>query len=77
MVIDHFYSEKELFAGKDLVECLNVSMTNFLDTMIDYPNSKQYAFGLFEKLKQLNLLTQEEVKKYEAHVENLENFDDY
>ena len=45
--------------------------------MIDYPNSKQYAFGLFEKLKQLDLLTQEEVKKYEAHVENLENFDDY
>ena len=57
LVIDHFYSEKGLFAGKDLVECLNVSMTNFLDTMIDYPNAKQYAFGLFEKLKQLGLLT--------------------
>ena len=40
LVIDHFYSEKGLFAGKDLVECLNVSMTNFLDTMIDYPNAK-------------------------------------
>jgi len=28
-------------------------------------------------LNQLGLLTDEEVKKYEAHVENLENFDDY
>ena len=29
---------------------LNVSMTNFLDTMIDYPNAKKYASGLFKKL---------------------------
>ena len=51
-------------------------MTNFLDTMIDYPNAKKYASGLFKKLQELKLLTAEEVEKYEAHVVNLENFDD-
>ena len=51
-------------------------MTNFLDTMIDYPNAKTYASGLFKKLQELKLLTAEEVEKYEAHVVNLENFDD-
>lgn len=56
---------------------LNVSMTNFLDTMIDYPNAKQYASGLFKKLHELELLTEQEVKNYEAHVANLEKFDDY
>lgn len=77
LVIEHFYLEKKLFEGKDLVECLNVSMTNFIDTMIDYPNAKKYASGLFKKLHELELLTEQEVKNYEAHVENLENFDDY
>jgi hypothetical protein len=52
-------------------------MTNFLDTMIDYPNAKQYASGLFKKLHELELLTEQEVKNYEAHVANLEKFDDY
>lgn len=52
-------------------------MANFLDTMIDYPNAKQYASGLFKKLQELNLLTEQQVKNYEAHVENLEKFDEY
>ena len=52
-------------------------MCNFLDTLIDYPKAKEYASGLFKKLHELNLLTEQEVQKYEAHVENLEKFDDY
>ena len=52
-------------------------MTNFLDTMIDYPKAKSYASGLFMKLHELKLLTEQQVKNYEAHVENLEKFDDY
>jgi hypothetical protein len=29
---------------------MNVSLANFIDTLIDYPNSREYAFGMFDRL---------------------------
>jgi len=74
-LVIHLYMEAKLFEGKDLVESVNVSMANFLDMLIDYPNSKDYAFGVFEKLNEMELLSADLVSKYKQHVENLQNVD--
>jgi hypothetical protein len=29
---------------------MNVSLANFIDTLIDYPNSREYAFDMFDRL---------------------------
>ena len=63
----------DLFA---LLYSVNVSMANFLDSMIDYPNSKMYVFGLFDKLNELGILNSVQLEKYKTHVENLERFDE-
>ena len=55
---------------------MNVSLANFIDTLIDYPNSRDYAFGMFDRLGQLNILKQEQIERYKKHVENLQNYDD-
>ena len=54
---------------------INVAMANFLDSLIDYPNSKMYVFGVFEKMQTLKLFNEKQVKNYTQHVENLEKFD--
>jgi hypothetical protein len=41
-----------------------VSLANFIDTLIDYPKSLDYAFQMFEKLAQLGILKSEEKEKY-------------
>ena len=43
---------------------VNVSMVNFCDMLIDYPNSKDYAFSMFEKLCEMELLSAEMLPKY-------------
>lgn len=48
-----------------------MSLANFLDTLIDYPNSTKYSFQMFEKLHNLGILNSEMVEKYKKHVENL------
>jgi hypothetical protein len=68
LVIDTFYLQESLFTSEDLTESVNVAMVNFSDMIIDYPNAKDYAFGLFDKLNELNLLTGEELTKYKQHV---------
>lgn len=53
-------------------------MANFHDTLIDYPNSKDYSFQLFEKLGELQILSGDMIEKYKKHVENLmEEDEDY
>lgn len=56
---------------------MHVSLANLEDTLIDYPNSKEYAFQMFEKMNELQLLTKEQVETYKKHVENLmdDNYD--
>jgi len=38
---------------------INVSIANFLDMLIDYPNSKQYANDMFDKLLTMGVMTQD------------------
>ena len=51
-------------------------MTNFDDMMVDYPYAKDYAFDLFVKLHELQLLDDQQLSKYKQHVDNLANLDD-
>lgn len=53
---------------------VHVSLANFIDTLIDYPKSREYAFQMFDRLGQLGVLKQEMIAKYKQHVDNLENF---
>jgi len=39
--------------------------------LIDYPRAKDYAFEMFEKLHELELLSEEMLSKYKQHVINL------
>ena len=39
---------------------LNVSIANFLDMLIDYPNSKQYVNDMFDKLLIMGVMTQDQ-----------------
>ena len=39
---------------------INVSIANFLDMLIDYPNSKQYANDMFDKLLKMGVMTQDQ-----------------
>ena len=50
-------------------------MANFVDMMIDYPNSKQYAFGMFDKLAEMGVMTESQNAKYKQHCENLEDME--
>lgn len=72
LVIDHFYLSEKLFTSEDLTESVNVAMVNFSDMIIDYPNAKEYAFGLFDKLNELGMLSGEMLTKYKQHVVQLE-----
>ena len=47
---------------------MHVSLANFIDTMIDYPMSQQYAFQMFERLGRIGVMTEEQVKTYKKHV---------
>jgi hypothetical protein len=42
-----------------------------MDTMIDYPNAKGYAFEMFERLEVLGILKADQVLKYKQHVDNM------
>ena len=50
-------------------------MANFVDMMIDYPNSKQYAYGMFDKLTEMGVMTDDQNSKYKQHCENLEDME--
>lgn len=50
---------------------LHFSFQNFLDTMIDYPNTKKYAFEVLDKYGELGIL--EHADKYKEHIAKLED----
>ena len=54
---------------------MHLSLANFIDTLIDYPNSKDYAFQLFDRLGELAIINKDMIQKYRQHVENLMNED--
>lgn len=47
-------------------------MANFVDILIDYPNSKIYVEQLFERLCKENILSERQVANYRLHIENVE-----
>jgi hypothetical protein len=58
-----------------------VSLANFYDTMIDYPQSKDYVMEVLNRLFKIGIIeTEKQLEKYSKHLENLENdvdFEDY
>jgi len=58
-----------------MIEAINVSLANFLDMMIDYPNSKQYAYAMFDKLTEMGVMTTDQNSKYKLHCDNLEDME--
>lgn len=55
---------------------MHVALANFIDTIIDYPRSKEYAYELFDKLGVLGILAEAQIAKYKQHVVNLETYDE-
>lgn len=47
-------------------------MANFVDILIDYPNSKIYIEQLFQRLLRIEVLTDKQVSNYWLHIENVE-----
>jgi hypothetical protein len=54
---------------------MHVSLANFIDTIIDYPNSRVYAFDMFERLGAAGILKADMIPKYKQHVEHLQDED--
>lgn len=59
LILNNFYKDRKLFEPSDLIEGLNVSLANFIDMMIDYPNSKIYAFTMFDKMQEMGVMSLE------------------
>jgi len=57
------------------MEAVNVSLANFVDMLIDYPNSKLYAFDLFDKLVEMEVMAQEQCVRYKQHLTNIEEME--
>lgn len=76
LIFQEMFESRKLLSEQDLTEGVHVSLANFSDTLIDYPNSKGYAFRMFAKLRELGVVSEELEAKYRRHVEKLEN-DDY
>ena len=47
---------------------VNVVLTRFIDTLVDYPNSKSYLFRFLNSLAGLGILDSERVDRYKEHV---------
>ena len=51
---------------------MNVSLANFADMLIDYPNSKLYAFQLLDRLTEMGVMDLDRASKYKQHCKDLE-----
>jgi len=56
LIIEHLFLSEKLFSEKDLLEGVHVSLANFIDTLIDYPKSREYSQELFGRLGTLGIL---------------------
>ena len=55
---------------------VNVSLANFIDMLIDYPYSKEYAYAMFDKLQEMSVMTADQNSRYKRHIRNLEAEDE-
>lgn len=67
------FHERGSVTKEDLKEGFHFSMQNLLDTLIDYPNSKEYMFQLLDKYEELGII--EDPALYKEHIEKIENGD--
>lgn len=51
-----------------------MSLSNFIDTLIDYPMSRKYALEVFSRLGDLKILQANQIEKYRQHVDNLDSY---
>ena len=49
-----------------------MSIANYFDTVIDYPMSRAYVEQLCQRFKELEVLSEQRVEEYKAHLENVE-----
>jgi len=56
-IFDCLFQEDKRISGQDLVESLNVAMARFVDTIIDYPNSKLYVQELVLRMEMIKVLS--------------------
>ena len=47
-------------------------MARFVETIIDYPNSKMYVKELIERMQQMEILSARQAVNYTLHLENIE-----
>jgi len=73
LIIDHLYLAEKLLTEEDLLEGMHVSLANFIDTIIDYPQSREYAFEMFDRLGLLGIIKEDMIDKYKTHVDNIQN----
>ena len=73
LIIDHLYLTETLLTEEDLLEGMHVSLANFIDTIIDYPQSRDYAFEMFDRLGALGIIKEDMIDKYKTHVDNIQN----
>jgi len=45
--------------------------------LIDYPQAEKYAFEMFDKMLELELLSEDMLPKYKQHVMNLSELGDF
>ena len=64
ILTENFSKHKIWLKGKNLIQLtsfrINVSMSNFVDMLIDYPNSKVYASDMFDKLLEMGVMTKDQ-----------------
>ncbi|CDW76846.1 eukaryotic translation initiation factor 4 gamma [Stylonychia lemnae] len=71
LVIDYLFKQESMLSDREILEGVHVSLANFIDTLIDYPNAKDYSFQMFDKLGGLGIIPVDMIEKYKKHIENL------
>jgi hypothetical protein len=55
-----------------------MSLAGFYDTMIDYPQAKEYVITVLTELKTRGVVvSDQQFEKYKKHLDNLENGEEY
>lgn len=75
LVVGFFYTKMKILSKNDIMEGVNVSLAHFHDTLIDYPNSRDYCVQLFERMRDAELMTEEQVGTYTKHIDNLKEIE--
>ena len=68
------YWKRKIFINNSV----HMSLSNFYDTMIDYPQSKEYVMTVLTELfKREVVVSEKQLDKYKKHLDNLEKGEEY